>query len=346
MITVGINGFGRIGRLVLRILLDKIESENLDNQVKIVAVNNPAMDPDYAAYKFKYDSKHGRFKGKVEHTDDALIINGKHEIKIFHERDPAQIPWGEHNVQYVIESTGVFTNLSGCQKHIDAGAQKVLITAPSKDVPVYVMGVNDEKYTPDQNIVSNASCTTNCLAPLIKIIHESFGVEEALMTTVHSMTASQKTVDGTSRKDWRGGRTASDNVIPSSTGAAKMVGVVMPELNGKLTGMSLRIPTTDVSIVDVTIKLEKPVQNLNEINEVVKSHAEGKLKGVMGYTDDAVVSTDFITDTHSSIYDAKAGILLSPKFVKLLAWYDNEYGYSARVADLLFHIAKVDQQEA
>lgn len=340
MVNVGINGFGRIGRLVLRILIDKIES---GQDLTIVAINNPAMDPDYAAYKFKYDSKHGRFKGDVEHTEDSLIINNKHNIKIFHERDPSNIAWGEHNVDYVIESTGIFTTLSGCQKHIDAGAKKVIITAPSKDAPVYVMGVNEQKYTRDQNIVSNASCTTNCLAPLIKVIHESFGVEEALMTTVHSMTASQKTVDGTSRKDWRGGRTASENIIPSSTGAAKMCGIVMPELNGKLTGMSLRIPTTDVSIVDVTIKLENPVKNLDEVSEVVKQTANGKLKGIVGYTEDDVVSADFITDTHSCIYDAKAGLYLSPKFIKLLAWYDNEYGYSARVTDLLEHMAKIDK---
>ncbi|GMM33584.1 hypothetical protein DASC09_009090 [Saccharomycopsis crataegensis] len=345
VLKVAINGFGRIGRLVLRILLDKIENDPAFANVSIVALNNPAMEPGYAAYKFKYDSKHGRFQGDVKHDEDSLIINDKYVIKIYHERDPAALPWSKHHIDYVVESTGIFTNAAGCQKHIDAGAKKVIITAPSKDTPVYVMGVNEDKYTADQQIISNASCTTNCLAPLIKIIHESFGVEEALMTTIHSMTASQKTVDGTSRKDWRGGRAASDNIIPSSTGAAKMVGLVIPELNGKLSGMSMRVPTTDVSIVDVTIKLARPVGSLTEINSVVQAHAQGKLRGIVGYTEEAVVSCDYVSDTHSCVYDAKAGIWLSEKFVKLFGWYDNEYGYSARVVDLLIHAITVDGME-
>lgn len=329
--TIGINGFGRIGRLVLRVALERPDLE-------VVAINDPFIAADYAAYMFKYDSTHGRYKGQVEANGSDLVINGK-TVKVFQERDPVNIPWGANGVQYVIESTGIFTKLEGAQKHIDAGAEKVVITAPSADAPMFVVGVNEEKYTPDLNIVSNASCTTNCLAPLAKVINDNFGIEEGLMTTVHSITATQKTVDGPSHKDWRGGRTASGNIIPSSTGAAKAVGKVIPELNGKLTGLALRVPTVDVSVVDLTVRLKKSV-TYEEISAAVKKAADGPLKGVLGFTDEAVVSTDFLTSEYSSIFDSKAGILLSPTFVKLIAWYDNEYGYSTRVIDLLEHVVK------
>lgn len=329
-ITVGINGFGRIGRLVLRVALTR-------KDIKVVAINDPFIAPEYAAYMFKYDSTHGRYAGEVSSEGQFLIIDGQ-KIRVFQERDPAQIPWGAEGVDYVLDSTGVFTSVEGASKHIAGGAKKVIITAPSGDAPMFVMGVNEDKYTPDLNIISNASCTTNCLAPLAKVIHDTFGIEEGLMTTVHSITATQKTVDGPSHKDWRGGRTASGNIIPSSTGAAKAVGKVIPELNGKLTGLSLRVPTTDVSVVDLTVKLQKEA-TYDEIKAAVKAAADGKLNGVLGYTEDAVVSTDFLTDSRSSIFDASAGILLSPKFVKLISWYDNEYGYSTRVVDLLEYIA-------
>jgi glyceraldehyde 3-phosphate dehydrogenase len=331
-ITIGINGFGRIGRLVLRIALQR-------EDINVVAINDPFIAPDYASYMFKYDSTHGRYKGEVKSEGDSIVIDG-HAIKVFQERDPAAIPWGKAGVDYVIESTGVFTTLEGAQKHIDGGAKKVIITAPSSDAPMFVVGVNHDKYTSDLNIVSNASCTTNCLAPLAKVINDTFGIEEGLMTTVHSITATQKTVDGPSHKDWRGGRTASGNIIPSSTGAAKAVGKVIPELNGKLTGMSLRVPTVDVSVVDLTVRLKTPA-TYEEISEAVKAASNGALKGVLGYTEDAVVSTDFLGSSYSSIFDQKAGILLSPTFVKLISWYDNEYGYSTRVVDLLEHVAKV-----
>ncbi|RKP28449.1 glyceraldehyde-3-phosphate dehydrogenase [Metschnikowia bicuspidata] len=329
-ITIGINGFGRIGRLVLRIALSRPD-------IKVVAVNDPFIAPDYASYMFKYDSTHGRYNGEVKSFSDKLVIDG-HEITVFGEKDPANIPWGRAGVDIVIESTGVFTSLNGAQRHIEAGAKKVLITAPSGDAPMFVMGVNEDMYS-GQTIVSNASCTTNCLAPLAKVINDTFGIEEGLMTTVHSITATQKTVDGPSQKDWRGGRTASGNIIPSTTGAAKAVGKVIPKLNGKLTGMALRVPTVDVSVVDLTVKLEKEA-TYEEILAAIKAASEGKLKGILGYTEDAVVSSDFLTSSESSVFDAKAGILLSPKFVKLIAWYDNEYGYSTRVVDLLEHIAK------
>lgn len=330
-IKIGINGFGRIGRLVLRVALGR-------KDIEVVAVNDPFIAPDYAAYMFKYDSTHGGYKGEVTASGDDLVIDG-HKIKVFQERDPANIPWGKSGVDYVIESTGVFTKLEGAQKHIDAGAKKVIITAPSADAPMFVVGVNEDKYTPDLKIISNASCTTNCLAPLAKVVNDTFGIEEGLMTTVHSITATQKTVDGPSHKDWRGGRTASGNIIPSSTGAAKAVGKVIPELNGKLTGMSLRVPTTDVSVVDLTVRLKKAA-SYEEIAQAIKKASEGPLKGVLGYTEDAVVSTDFLGSSYSSIFDEKAGILLSPTFVKLISWYDNEYGYSTRVVDLLEHVAK------
>jgi glyceraldehyde 3-phosphate dehydrogenase len=330
-IKVGINGFGRIGRLVLRVALGR-------KDIEVVGVNDPFIAPEYAAYMFKYDSTHGRYSGEVKSEGSNLVIDG-HSIKVFQERDPASIPWGKNGVDFVIESTGVFTTLEGAQKHIDAGAKKVIITAPSADAPMFVVGVNEEKYTKDLNIVSNASCTTNCLAPLAKVINETFGIEEGLMTTVHSITATQKTVDGPSHKDWRGGRTASGNIIPSSTGAAKAVGKVIPELNGKLTGMSLRVPTVDVSVVDLTVRLAKPT-TYEEITAAIKKASENELKGILSYTEDAVVSTDFLGSSYSSIFDVKAGILLSPTFVKLISWYDNEFGYSTRVVDLLQHVAK------
>ncbi|KAK6201182.1 putative glyceraldehyde-3-phosphate dehydrogenase [Scheffersomyces amazonensis] len=332
MVKVAINGFGRIGRLVLRIALERPD-------IQVVAVNDPFIAADYAAYMFKYDSTHGRYKGTVEAEGEYLVINGK-KIKVFQFKDPSEIPWGANGVEYVIESTGIFTKLAGAQKHIDAGAKKVIITAPSADAPMFVVGVNETKITPDLTIISNASCTTNCLAPLAKVINDEFGIKEGLMTTVHSITATQKTVDGPSHKDWRGGRTASGNIIPSSTGAAKAVGKVIPELNGKLTGLSLRVPTTDVSVVDLTVNLGRAT-SYEEIKAVVKKAAEGPLKGVLGYTEDDVVSTDFLSSTYSSVFDAKAGILLSPTFVKLISWYDNEYGYSTRVVDLVEYVAKL-----
>lgn len=330
MVTrVAINGFGRIGRIVLRIALQR---KDLD----VVAINDPFISVDYAAYMFKYDSTHGRYNGEVSHDDKHLIVDG-HKILAYQERDPATLPWATDKVDIVIDSTGVFKELDSAQKHIDAGAKKVVITAPSKTAPMFVMGVNEEKYA-GQNIVSNASCTTNCLAPLARVINDHFGIEEGLMTTVHSITATQKTVDGPSHKDWRGGRTASGNIIPSSTGAAQAVGKVLPELQGKLTGMAFRVPTTDVSVVDLTAKLAKET-TYEEIKKVVKAESEGRLKGVLGYTEDAVVSSDFLGDSHSSIFDASAGIMLSPKFVKLVSWYDNEFGYSTRVVDLVEYVA-------
>ena len=331
MVRVAINGFGRIGRLVMRIALSR-------PNVEVVALNDPFITNDYAAYMFKYDSTHGRYAGEVSHDDKHIIVDGK-KIATYQERDPANLPWGSSNVDIAIDSTGVFKELDTAQKHIDAGAKKVVITAPSSTAPMFVMGVNEEKYTSDLKIVSNASCTTNCLAPLAKVINDAFGIEEGLMTTVHSMTATQKTVDGPSHKDWRGGRTASGNIIPSSTGAAKAVGKVLPELQGKLTGMAFRVPTVDVSVVDLTVKLAKEA-TYDQIKKAVKAAAEGPMKGVLGYTEDAVVSSDFLGDTHASIFDASAGIQLSPKFVKLISWYDNEYGYSARVVDLIEYVAK------
>ncbi|SCU88905.1 LAFA_0E15192g1_1 [Lachancea sp. 'fantastica'] len=328
--TVSINGFGRIGRIVLRIALAR-------KDLKVVAINDPFISVDYAAYMFKYDSTHGRYDGEVSFEENSLIISGQ-KIAVFQERDPAQLPWGKLGVDVAIDSTGVFKELDSAQKHIDAGAKKVVITAPSGTAPMFVMGVNENEYK-GQTIVSNASCTTNCLAPLAKVINDAFGIEEGLMTTVHSLTATQKTVDGPSQKDWRGGRTASGNIIPSSTGAAKAVGKVLPVLQGKLTGMAFRVPTVDVSVVDLTVKLNKAT-TYDEIKAAVKKAAEGPLKGVLGYTEEDVVSTDFLGDSHSSIFDASAGIQLSEKFVKLVSWYDNEYGYSTRVVDLVEHVTK------
>jgi glyceraldehyde 3-phosphate dehydrogenase len=331
-IRVGINGFGRIGRLVARVISER-------DDVELVAINDPFIDGSYMAYMFKYDSVHGKFKGEVIGEDDALVVDG-HSIKTFAKMNPQEIPWGSSGADIVVECTGVFTSKDKAQAHIDGGAKKVIISAPSGDAPMYVMGVNEELYDPKDNIVSNASCTTNCLAPLAKVLHEEFGILEGLMTTVHATTATQKTVDGPSKKDWRGGRGAAANIIPSSTGAAKAVGKVMPELNGKLTGMSFRVPTSDVSVVDLTARIEKGA-SYDEIMGAMKAASEGKMKGILGFTEDDVVSTDFIHDERSSIVDAKAGISLSPNFVKVVSWYDNEWGYSNRVVDLIAHVAAV-----
>ena len=331
MVNVAVNGFGRIGRLVTRIAEGR-------KDINLVAINDPFITTDYAAYMFKYDSTHGRFDGEVSHDKDHIILNGK-KVAVFNEKDPAALPWGKLGVDVAIDSTGIFKEMDSANKHIEAGAKKVVITAPSGSAPMYVMGVNEETYTPDQKIVSNASCTTNCLAPLAKVIHNEFGIKEGLMTTVHSMTATQKTVDGPSHKDWRGGRTASGNIIPSSTGAAKAVGKVLPSLQGKLTGMAFRVPTVDVSVVDLTVNLAKET-TYDEIKAALKKASEGSLKGILGYTEDDVVSSDFLGDAHSSIVDAAAGIQLTPTFVKLVSWYDNEFGYSTRVVDLVEHVAK------
>jgi glyceraldehyde 3-phosphate dehydrogenase len=335
MVKIGINGFGRIGRLVFRAACAM-------DDVKVVGINDPFIDVDYMKYMLTYDTVHGRFNGTVEVADGKLIVNGG-EVAVFAEMDPSNIAWGSCGAEYIVESTGVFTTMDKASAHFKGGAKKVVISAPSKDAPMFVMGVNNDKYTKDMNIVSNASCTTNCLAPLSKVINDNFGIAEGLMTTVHATTATQKTVDGPSKKDWRGGRGAAFNIIPSSTGAAKAVGKVIPELNGKLTGMSFRVPTADVSVVDLTCRLEKPA-TYEEIKAAVKAAAEGEMKGILDYTEDAVVSSDFITDPHTSIFDATAGIMLSPTFVKLVAWYDNEWGYSNKVVDLIRHMAKVDAE--
>ena len=329
-VKVGINGFGRIGNLTFQAALEKEE-------VEIVAINDPFITADYMAYMVKFDTVHGRFKGEVRAEEGKLIVNGK-EIKVYNEMDPKNIPWGADGVEYVLECSGVFTTLEKAQAHIDAGAKKVIISAPSKDAPMFVMGVNNDKYDPSMNIVSNASCTTNCLAPLAKVINDNFGIKDGLMTTVHSTTATQKTVDGASKKDWRGGRAAAANIIPSSTGAAKAVGKVIPELNGKLTGMAFRVPTIDVSVVDLTCNLEKPA-TYEEICAAVKKASENELKGILEYVDEDVVSSDFIHDSHTSIFDSKAGIALTDTFVKLVAWYDNEWGYSNKLVDLACYIA-------
>jgi len=335
MVNVGINGFGRIGRIVLR---NALEADN----VTVVAVNDPFIDIKYASYMLKYDSTHGVFKGDIEVEETGLKVNGK-SITFYQERDPANIPWGKSGAEYIVESTGVFTTVEKASAHLKGGAKKVIISAPSADAPMFVMGVNNTEYKSDINVLSNASCTTNCLAPLAKVINDKFGIVEGLMTTVHSYTATQKTVDGPSAKDWRGGRAAATNIIPSSTGAAKAVGKVIPALNGKLTGMSMRVPTQNVSVVDLTCRLEKPA-TYEEIKNAIQEAADGSLSGILAYTDDDVVSTDFIGNTNSSIFDAKAGIALNDKFVKLVSWYDNEWGYSRRVCDLISYISKVDSQ--
>ena len=335
-IKVGINGFGRIGRMVFRASINHPE-------IEIVGIND-LCPADYLAYMLKYDTMHGQFQGTVESTENSIIVNG-HEIPISAERNPADLPWGKLGAEYVVESTGLFLTQEKAAGHLAAGAKKVVMSAPSKDAtPMFVCGVNLDKYTTDMNFVSNASCTTNCLAPIAKVLNDKFGITDGLMTTVHSTTATQKTVDGPSLKDWRGGRAAAGNIIPSSTGAAKAVGQVIPELNGKLTGMSMRVPTLDVSVVDLTVNLAKPA-TYEEICAAMKEAAEGELKGVLGYTDEAVVSSDFLGDTRTSIFDAKAGIALTDTFVKVVSWYDNEVGYSNKVLELIKHMYSVDHAE-
>jgi glyceraldehyde 3-phosphate dehydrogenase len=331
-IKIGINGFGRIGRFVFRQAVAK-------GNIEVVAIND-LIDVDYMAYMLKYDSTHGKFNGEVEVKDGQLIVNGK-VVRVTAERNPADINWGAVGAEYVVESTGLFLTKETAQGHIDAGAKKVVMSAPSKDdTPMFVMGVNNKEYTNDMTFVSNASCTTNCLAPVAKVLNDNFGVIEGLMTTVHATTATQKTVDGPSMKDWRGGRGAGQNIIPSSTGAAKAVGKVIPALNGKLTGMSFRVPTPDVSVVDLTVRLEKET-TYEAICAAMKKASEGELAGVLGYTEDAVVSNDFIGDPRTSIFDATAGIQLSPTFVKVVSWYDNEMGYSTKVCELIEYMDSV-----
>ncbi|MDX9891023.1 MAG: type I glyceraldehyde-3-phosphate dehydrogenase [Bacteroidales bacterium] len=327
-IKVGINGFGRIGRLVFRASLNR-------NDIQVVAIND-LLDVNYMAYMLKYDSVHGQFKGDISVKDGKLVVNGN-EIRVSAEKDPANLKWNEVDAEYIVESTGLFLTKETAEKHIQAGARVVVLSAPSKDdTPMFVMGVNHTSYA-GQTIVSNASCTTNCLGPITKVLHDNFGLLEGLMTTVHATTATQKTVDGPSAKDWRGGRAAGGNIIPSSTGAAKAVTKVIPELKGKLTGMAFRVPTLDVSVVDLTCRLEKST-TYDEIKAAMKNASENELKGILGYTEDAVVSSDFIGDTRTSIFDAEAGIMLNPNFVKVVAWYDNEMGYSNKVVDLISYI--------
>ncbi|MCQ5031111.1 type I glyceraldehyde-3-phosphate dehydrogenase [Flavonifractor sp. DFI.6.63] len=335
-IKVGINGFGRIGRLVFRAGISRPD-------IEFVGINDPFMTPDYMAYMLRYDTMHGQFQGEISYTDHSIIVNGK-EVSFFAEMDPKNIPWGKVGAEYVVESTGQFLTKEKAQAHIDAGAKKVVMSAPSKDdTPMFVMGVNNTAYDPSMNFVSNASCTTNCLAPIAKVLNDNWGITEGLMTTVHSTTATQKTVDGPSKKDWRGGRAASGNIIPSSTGAAKAVGKVIPSLNGKLTGMSMRVPTLDVSVVDLTVNLAKPAK-YDEICAAMKAASEGELKGILGYTEDAVVSSDFLGDPRTSIFDAGAGIALTDTFVKVVSWYDNEMGYSNKVLDLIQYMYGVDHK--
>lgn len=331
--NIGINGFGRIGRLVLRAAIAK--------GARVCAINDPFINSEYMVYLFKYDSTHGRFEGDVSAEGDALVVNGC-KIKVFSERDPANIPWADAGAAYIVESTGVFTTIEKASAHLKGGAKKVVISAPSADAPMYVVGVNLDAYNPSEKVVSNASCTTNCLAPLAKVIHDNFEIVEGLMTTVHATTATQKTVDGPSGKLWRDGRGAAQNIIPASTGAAKAVGKVIPALNGKLTGMAFRVPTPNVSVVDLTCRLGKAA-SYDEIKAVIKQAAEGPLKGILEYTEDQVVSTDFVGSTASSVFDAAAGIQLNQNFVKLISWYDNEYGYSNRVVDLIGYMQSKDQ---
>lgn len=330
-INVAINGFGRIGRLACRAMTSRKE-------INIVAIND-LVPPDNLAYLLKYDSTHGRFEGTVEAGEDHILVNGK-KILVFSERDPAHLPWSEHHIDFVIESTGLFTSVETASKHIEAGASRVLISAPAKDnIPTFVMGVNHQKYHPASDlIVSNASCTTNCLAPITKVLLDNFGIDEGLMTTIHAVTASQPTVDGPSKKDWRGGRGASQNIIPASTGAAKAVALCLPEVKGKLTGMALRVPTADVSVVDLTVKLSTST-SYDEICRVMKAASQGAMKGILAYCDEPLVSSDFIGSTYSSIFDKDAGIALNDKFYKIIAWYDNEMGYACRIVDLLVYMA-------
>jgi glyceraldehyde 3-phosphate dehydrogenase len=329
-VKVGINGFGRIGRLFFRASLK-------NPAVEIVGINDPFIDAEYMVYMLKYDTVHGRFRGEVRAKDGKLVVNGKN-INVYAAMKAEEIPWKECGAEVILESTGVFTELAKAEAHIKAGAKKVVISAPSKDAPMFVMGVNHDKYK-GETIISNASCTTNCLAPVAKVLNDSFGIIEGLMTTVHATTATQKTVDGPSKKDWRGGRAAAFNIIPSSTGAAKAVGKVIPELNGKLTGMAFRIPTANVSVVDLTCKLAKPAK-YEEIVAAMKKAAEGSMKGILAVTEDEVVSSDFIGESCTSVFDVKAGIALNDTFVKVVAWYDNEWGYSCKCVDLIVHISK------
>ena len=337
-IKIGINGFGRIGRLVFRAAVAQPE------KFEIVGINDPFVDLDYMVYMTKYDTVHGHFKGEIEAKDGKLLVNGK-EIAVFACKDPSEIAWSSCGAEYIVESTGVFTTTEKASAHLKGGAKKVVISAPAKDkeTPTFVMGVNNNEYTKDMVVVSNASCTTNCLAPLVKVVNANFGIGEGLMSTVHATTATQKTVDGPSAKDWRGGRAAAGNIIPSSTGAAKACALVIPEMKGKLTGMAFRVPTLDVSVVDLTVKLAKPT-TYEEICAKIKEASENELKGILGYTEDMVVSSDFIGDTRTSIFDAKAGIMLNDTFVKLVSWYDNEMGYSNKVLDLIAHMSAVDAQ--
>ena len=334
-VKIGINGFGRIGRLVFR-------ASVANPNVEVVGINDTFIDPKYMEYMLRYDTVHGQFKGTIEVGEDFIVVEGV-KIKVFASMNPSEIAWGSVGADYIVESTGVFTTIDKAAAHFDGGAKKVVISAPSADAPMFVMGVNNSEYNKDMKVVSNASCTTNCLAPLAKVIDDNFGIVEGLMTTVHATTATQKTVDGPSKKDWRGGRGAAFNIIPSSTGAAKAVGKVIPKLNGKLTGMAFRVPTADVSVVDLTVRLEKGA-TYDEIKTVIKKASENEMKGILGYTEDMVVSSDFIGDARTSIFDAGAGIALNANFVKLVSWYDNEWGYSNKVIELIEHMAKVDAQ--
>ena len=335
MVKVGINGFGRIGRLVFR----SIEDRRLNGEdIQVVAINDPFSETKYMGYQLKYDSVHGKCNYEIGEENDNLVVNNN-EIFHFRQRDPSNIQWSDHNVDYVVEATGVFTTMEGASKHLVGGAKRVVISAPSKDAPMFVMGVNNDKYNGEQ-VLSNASYTTNCLAPLAKVLHDNFGIIEGLMTTVHATTSTQRTVDGPSAKDWRGGRSASANIIPSSTGAAKAVGKVIPDLNGKLTGMAFRVPTIDVSVVDLTVRLEEGA-SYDEIINVIKKASEGEMKGILGWTDEPLVSTDFEGDSRSSIVDVNAGIAISDTFVKLVSWYDNEWGYSNRLVDLILYSSKI-----
>ena len=335
-IKVGINGFGRIGRLVFRAGINS-------SDIEFLGINDPGMTPDYMAYMLRYDTMQGKFDGEITWDDESITVNGK-KVMVYAKMNPSELPWGQLGVEYVVEATGLFLTKEKAQGHIDGGAKKVVMTGPSKDdTPMFVCGVNLDKYTPDMTFVSNASCTTNCLAPIAKVLNDNWGIKDGLMTTVHSTTATQKTVDGPSKKDWRGGRAASGNIIPSSTGAAKAVGKVIPELNGKLTGMSMRVPTLDVSVVDLTVNLAKPAK-YEEICAAMKAASEGELKGILGYTDEDVVSSDFLGDPRTSIFDAKAGIALTDTFVKVVSWYDNEMGYSNKVLDLIRHMNGVDHK--
>lgn len=329
---IGINGFGRIGSLAFKVSMKK--------GVNVVAINDPFITPDYMAYMIKYDTVHGRFDGTISYDENSITVNGN-KIRVYNELDPVNVPWGEHDVDITLECSGVFTDMEKANKHILAGSKKVLISAPSADAPMFVMGVNNNTYEKGTKVISNASCTTNCLAPIAKVLNDKFGIESGLMTTVHATTATQKPVDGSSKKDWRGGRAASANIIPSSTGAAKAVGKVIPELNGKLTGMAFRVPTMDVSSVDLTVNL-KTSTTYEEICQAMKEAANGELKGILGYTDELVVSSDFIGETCTSVFDEKAGIMLTDKFVKVVSWYDNEWGYSTKLVELAEYVYNVD----